>query len=80
MINSIGNLGGFFGPTLMGYLTQRSGGGYTAGLLTAAGLMLFAAFLAVFLRRQPIHFYPDAQPGEETLDAAAVTPAQPEKV
>jgi ACS family tartrate transporter-like MFS transporter len=45
-INSVGNLGGFFGPVLMGELKHRSHGGYTAGLYTAAGLMMAASLLA----------------------------------
>ncbi len=45
-INSVGNLGGFFGPILMGELKQRSHGGYAAGLYTAAGLMMLASLLA----------------------------------
>jgi len=51
-INSVGNLGGFFGPTLMGYLKQRTGGGYAAGLYMAAGLMLAASVLALATFRQ----------------------------
>ncbi len=34
LINSIGNLGGFFGPSLMGYLKQHAGT-YTAGMVRA---------------------------------------------
>jgi ACS family tartrate transporter-like MFS transporter len=52
-INSVGNLGGFIGPFLMGELKQRSGGGYTAGLYTAAALFIVAAVLSAFLRREP---------------------------
>jgi ACS family tartrate transporter-like MFS transporter len=53
LINSVGNLGGFFGPTLMGELKRSTGGGYAAGLVTAAGLMLLASLLAFRLRRHP---------------------------
>jgi ACS family tartrate transporter-like MFS transporter len=51
-INSVGNLGGFFGPTLMGKLKSVTGGGYTAGLVTAAALMVLAALLALQLGRR----------------------------
>lgn len=51
-INSVGNLGGFFGPALMGELKSRSGGGYAAGLYVASLLMLLASLLAR-LRLQP---------------------------
>ena len=52
-INSVGNLGGFFGPVLMGELKSRSGGGYESGLYMAAGLFVLAALLAWFTLRQP---------------------------
>lgn len=45
-INSVGNLGGFFGPLLMGELKTRSGGGFTWGLYLATGLMLLASLLS----------------------------------
>ncbi len=51
-INSVGNLGGFFGPTLMGKLKQLSHGHYEIGLYTAAGLYLVAALLSFLLRPQ----------------------------
>ncbi|MGC4042481.1 MAG: MFS transporter [Armatimonas sp.] len=46
-INSVGNLGGFIGPTLMGELKNRSGGAFAPGLYTAAGLMLCSSLLAL---------------------------------
>ncbi len=52
-INSVGNLGGFFGPILMGELKRRSDGGYALGLSMAAGLMLAASLLALVTFRQP---------------------------
>lgn len=54
MINSVGNLGGFFGPKLMGWLVDRTGG-YTAGLYMAAGLMVVSAVLGALLKRQPVY-------------------------
>lgn len=54
MINSIGNLGGFFGPLLMGELRTRSGGAFPPGLFTAAALMMAASAVALlFLKRRP---------------------------
>ncbi len=55
MINSVGNLGGFIGPWVMGYLKTRSHGGYSDGLYMAAGLMLLSAILGGMLRRHPVH-------------------------
>jgi MFS family permease len=49
-INSIGTTGGFFGPTIMGLLTERTGS-YTAGLTAMCGFLLVATALAVSLRR-----------------------------
>ncbi len=49
LINSIGNLGGFVGPTVMGWLRQASGS-YSAGLLVLAGALVFEAVLVLSLR------------------------------
>jgi len=61
MINSVGNLGGFFGPKLMGWLVDRTGG-YTAGLYMAAGLMVVSAILGALLKRQPVYVQPADEP------------------
>jgi MFS transporter, ACS family, tartrate transporter len=53
MINSIGNLGGYAGPTIMGHLKDASGS-YTRGLLTLGACFLAGAVLAVGIRlRKP---------------------------
>lgn len=52
-INSVGNLGGFFGPLLMGELKTRSGGAFPPGLYTAAGLMLAASAVAYLTLKKP---------------------------
>ncbi len=65
MINSIGNLGGFFGPYFNGWLIQVTGS-YRGGLFTAVGLMVVAAILAALLRRQPVYERPvEAPPRDE---------------
>jgi ACS family tartrate transporter-like MFS transporter len=46
LINSVGNLGGFVGPTLLGYLCESTGG-FGAGLLALAAALLAAAALAL---------------------------------
>jgi len=51
-INSVGNLGGFFGPWLMGWLVQRNHGNYTVGLYTAGGLMVAGAIFSLLLRKR----------------------------
>jgi ACS family tartrate transporter-like MFS transporter len=46
LVNAIANLGGFVGPSLMGWLKQHSGG-YGAGFLAlAAGLCMTALIIA----------------------------------
>jgi MFS transporter, ACS family, tartrate transporter len=50
LINSLGTMGGFFGPLLMGWLKQRTGS-YTPGLLTMALLILLSGALALVVRR-----------------------------
>jgi ACS family tartrate transporter-like MFS transporter len=49
LINSIGNLGGFAGPTVMGYL-RESTGGYAGGLLVLAAALVIQAAIVVTLR------------------------------
>jgi ACS family tartrate transporter-like MFS transporter len=43
-INSIGNLGGFVGPTAIGWLKERTGG-YGGGLLFVSSLLILSALL-----------------------------------
>jgi ACS family tartrate transporter-like MFS transporter len=49
LINSIGNLGGFFGPSVMGWL-RGSLQSYTSGLFVLAGSLLIAAVLVASLK------------------------------
>jgi ACS family tartrate transporter-like MFS transporter len=49
LINSVGNLGGFVGPTAMGWLRGVTGS-YSAGLLVLAGALVFEAALVLTLR------------------------------
>jgi ACS family tartrate transporter-like MFS transporter len=49
LINSIGNLGGFVGPTVMGWLRGATGT-YSAGLLVLAAVLVFEAVLVLTLR------------------------------
>jgi MFS family permease len=48
-INSVGTAGGFVGPTIMGWLVDRTGS-FSAGLATMAGFLLLAATMAASLR------------------------------
>ena len=49
LINSIGNLGGFLGPYVIGYLSDRTGG-FTAGLLYLVGAGFVGGLLVLSLR------------------------------
>ena len=51
LINALGNLGGFAGPTILGILREHTAS-YTTGMLVAAAGVLFAAILAL-TRRAP---------------------------
>lgn len=62
LINSIGNLGGFAGPKLMGLL-RESTGSHTAGLLSMAAALAAGGTIALLLRRR--------EPASLTLPAAS---------
>jgi ACS family tartrate transporter-like MFS transporter len=55
LINAIGNLGGYFGPTVMGTLRDATGG-YSGGLLVLAGGLILEAILVSMLK------LPDTRP------------------
>jgi len=48
LVNSIGNIGGFAGPYLMGWIREASGG-FNAGLLTLAAILIAGAIIIVRL-------------------------------
>jgi ACS family tartrate transporter-like MFS transporter len=48
-INSIGNLGGFFGPTIIGW-SKTVTGGYEAGLIAVAIFLVTSALLVLTLK------------------------------
>ena len=50
LINSISNLGGFFGPAIMGWLKQHTGS-FTAGMGVLAAGMIVSAILVVAIGR-----------------------------
>jgi ACS family tartrate transporter-like MFS transporter len=51
MINSVGNLGGFFGPFAIGWLKSRTGG-YAAGLYVVAAMLAVSALLALAMGKR----------------------------
>jgi ACS family tartrate transporter-like MFS transporter len=50
LINSIGNLGGFVGPSLVGYVRETTGS-VSAGLIAISCALFIAAGTAIALRR-----------------------------
>lgn len=50
IVNSIGNIGGFAGPYLIGWVRETTGG-FGAGLLTLAGLLALGAAVAAAMPR-----------------------------
>ena len=53
-INSVGNLGGFVGPWLMGIVLDKTHGNYNVGLYTAFVLLVVGAALSLLLRRRTV--------------------------
>jgi ACS family tartrate transporter-like MFS transporter len=49
LINAIGNLGGWFGPSMMGWLRETTGG-YAGGLLVLAAVLIAEAIVVSVLR------------------------------
>jgi ACS family tartrate transporter-like MFS transporter len=52
-INSVGNLGGFAGPYLQGWLKDKTGG-FTVGLCVPAALFLLGGLLPLLVRPHPV--------------------------
>jgi ACS family tartrate transporter-like MFS transporter len=51
LVNSIGNLGGFVGPYLVGWIRDATGG-FTAGLLALAAILVAGAAIVLSLKDQ----------------------------
>src|SRR6202000_477885 len=58
LLNSFSNLGGFFGPSLMGWLKQTTGT-YTLGMLLLAAMLTFAGICTLLIGRA---FFRTAKP------------------
>ncbi|HEU5256535.1 MAG TPA: MFS transporter, partial [Vicinamibacterales bacterium] len=67
LINSLGNLAGFFGPSLIGRVRDLTGG-FAGSLITIAVLLVGSSALAVSLRRSPAN---DNELSEGRLDGRA---------
>jgi MFS transporter, ACS family, tartrate transporter len=69
LINAIGNLGGFVGPTVIGVLLDATGS-YTGGLLALTGTLIVEALLVLAVRLPPADL-----PGEAGSHKDALTEA-----
>jgi MFS transporter, ACS family, tartrate transporter len=83
MVNSIGNLGGFVGPYLVGLMKDATGS-TDGGLITLAIILVFGSFLATRVAHDPVLERapePDeGQPGGgrfRRTEVAATEPVQP---
>jgi MFS transporter, ACS family, tartrate transporter len=61
LINSIGNLGGFFGPYIIG-LKRNSGAGFRGGMLIISGVLALAGFVALLVHADERPSSADAYP------------------
>jgi ACS family tartrate transporter-like MFS transporter len=52
LVNSVGNLGGFVGPFVVGWIRDATGG-FSAGLLSLAVCLAIGAVIALSVRRSP---------------------------
>ncbi len=52
LINAVGNLGGFFGPTIVGYVRNATRS-FEGGLIALAAIVLLGGGLALALRQAP---------------------------
>jgi ACS family tartrate transporter-like MFS transporter len=71
LINSVGNLGGFVGPYVVGQVKDRTGG-FTAGLCVLASLLLMTGVLALRVRSAPLETRGGT--AREEREAGAVVP------
>jgi nitrate/nitrite transporter NarK len=62
LINSVGNLGGFVGPLMMGYLVTRTRS-FTAGLLYLVGSLFLSSILMLAVRAGPRPVRPGSDSG-----------------
>ena len=77
LINSVGNLGGFVGPNLVGLMKDATGS-TDGGLITLAVILGFGAFLATRVAHDPaLERAPRESAGRFTRAETAAEPAQP---
>lgn len=68
-INSFGNLGGFVGPNIVGYV-EKTTGSFTGGICFLGGMMLFSTLIILYL-------FKSGPPAAQPNTPAAPEPAEP---
>jgi hypothetical protein len=58
LINSVGNLGGYFGPDMIGRIRMAMGGATEPAFYTLAGVALLGALIILFLPRAELKAAP----------------------
>jgi ACS family tartrate transporter-like MFS transporter len=53
VINSLANLGGYFGPDIIGFF-RKAGGGFRGGLLAIGATMALSGAVALIVGRPPV--------------------------
>jgi ACS family tartrate transporter-like MFS transporter len=71
LINSVGNLGGFFGPSMMGLLRHRTGG-FQAGLLVVSASLLVSGLVVLLVAEGK-----EGKEGKEGSEGHAQDPVSP---
>jgi ACS family tartrate transporter-like MFS transporter len=54
IINSLGNLGGYFGPKIIG-LSRMAGGGFRGGMLVITACLTLAGIVSLVVRQRRQH-------------------------
>ena len=68
-INTVGQLGGFYGPSIIGWVKEQTGS-YDTGMLVMAGLSITSALLVMVLRYEKENVV-DGGPPSLSKDATA---------
>jgi MFS transporter, ACS family, tartrate transporter len=76
LINSMGAVGGFVGPYLIGYIKQRTGE-FEPGLLLLAGFLVAALVIVLGLRAVAVRRADEASAGVPATPRSAATPTSP---
>lgn len=73
-MNSVGNLGGYFGPQIVGYVKDKTGG-FEIGIYICAGCYLAASLIAALLKHdKKVEYGEDEEATDEEVLARSASP------